>query len=98
MATITDKELKDKVDALDSRIKKLKTSGKFIPVPFRKGLGAISQINLDLLGLKVASHNLLDVFTDMVGEATEGNAKIQQNALYLASLETMSLNEAAGRA
>jgi len=97
-AMLTDKELKEKVDALDSRIKELVAAGKIdVTVTCKSGLGAISQINLDLLGLKVASCHLMDVFADMVGEATDGNAEIQKRALYFASLEKMSLNEAAGR-
>lgn len=97
MAQITNQELKEKVDSLDARIKLLHAQGKIKPMSVRESMGAVSQIKCDLLNLKVASYHLMDIFTDMVDSATQGNTEIQKNALYLASLEKMSLNEAAGR-
>ena len=90
-----DHEQQIKIDKLDESIKKLKASGKFIPVPYRSQLGAISKIKLDMLDLKVKSNDLLESFRDIKKTCEEQNAAIQTEAQLLAELGELCLNDAA---
>lgn len=89
-----DHELQIKIDKLNESIKRLKASKKFIPVPYRSQLGAISKIKLDMLDLFVKSNDVLKSFKDIKKTCEEQNTVIQTEAQLLAKLGGVCLNDA----
>jgi hypothetical protein len=82
---------------LDTRLRKLKESGRFMPVPFRSGLGALTQTKLNMLELNVKSARVLDLLRDMTSEVNTNTGVIRAESQFLAELDGLSLNEAAAR-